>query len=106
MVLASRARQRGAEFAVTKRATKRRNSANDPKHEQWESRLEVCQLKTKAGENAGANNVGNNNGRRRDEADSPPRSSGLHRTTFSNRSHLWIDNPEIIRTGEFFRSGL
>ena len=106
MVFAAGTRQRRAEFAVTKRAAKRRDSANDPKHEQREPGLYVRQLKAKAGEDAGADDVGNNDGRCRDEPDSPPRSSRLHGTRFSNRSHLWIDNPEIIGTGEFFRCTL
>src|ERR1044071_5942394 len=96
MVFAAGARQCGAEFTIAKRAAQRRDSANDPKHEQRESRLNVCQLKTEAGEDARADNVGNNDRRRRKETDSPTRSSRLHRTRFSNRSHLWIDNPEII----------
>src|SRR4029453_10544947 len=106
MVFTSGARQRGAELAITKRAAKRGDSADDPKHEQRKSRLNIHQLKAKAGKDAGANNVGDNDGRRRNEPDSPPRSSRLHGTRFSNCSHLWIDNPEIIGTREFFRSDL
>jgi hypothetical protein len=30
----------------------------------------------------------------------------LQRTRFSGRCHFWIDNPEIIRASEFFRSAL
>ena len=78
MVFAAGARQCGAEFAITQRPAQRRDSANDPKHEQRESRLNICQLKAKAGEDAGANNVGNNDGSCRKKTDSPPRSSRLH----------------------------
>src|SRR5882724_2922450 len=106
MVFPSGARQRGAEFAITKRAAQRHDSANDPKHEQWESRLNVRQLKTEAGEDASADNVGNNDGKCRKETNRPSRSSRLQRTRLGNRSHLWIDNPEIIGTREFFRTGL
>src|SRR5215831_9975595 len=102
MVFASRARQRGAEFAITKRAAKCCDSPNHPKHEQRKSRLDVCQLKTKAGENASANNVGNNDGRCRDEADGSTRRSRLYGTRFGNCSHLWVDSPQIIGTREFF----
>src|SRR6266480_584305 len=106
MIFTAGARQRGAEFAITKRAAQRHDSANDPKHEQRESRLNICQLKAEAGEDARADNVGNNDGKCREETNRPPRSSRLQRTRFGNRSHLWIDNPEIIGASEFFRSGL
>ena len=72
MVLPSGTRQRGAEFAITKRAAKRRDSANDPKHEQRKSRLNVRQLKTKAREDPSANNVGNNDRGCCDETNGPP----------------------------------
>ena len=78
MIFTSGARQRGAEFAVTKRATKGRDSANDPKHEQRKSRLNIYQLKAEAGEDARADNVGDNDGRCRNKTDSAPRSSRLH----------------------------
>src|SRR5437762_4943252 len=106
MVFTSGTRERGAELAITECAAKRGDSANDPKHEQRESRLNIGQLKSKTGEDACANDVGDNDGRCRDEPDSSPRRSRLHGTRFSNRSHLQIDNPEIIRSSEFFRSGI
>src|SRR3954451_7591764 len=106
MIFTSGARQSGAELAITECAAKRSDSANDPKHEQGESRLNIRQLKAKTGKDAGANNVGDNDGRGRDESDSPPRRSGLHARRFSNCRHLQIDNPEIIGTSEFFRSGI
>src|SRR4030095_4181997 len=106
MVFTSGARQRGAKLAITTSDPKRSDSANDPKHKQRKSRLNVRQLKTKAGKDAGANNIGDNDGRRRNEPDSPPRSSRLHGTRFGNCSHLRIDNPEISGTSEFFRSDL
>ncbi len=106
MVFTPGARQRGAELAITKRAAKRRNAANDPKHEQRKPRLNICQLKTKAGEDARANDVGNNDGRCRNKTDGSPRRSRLHGTRFNNCSHLQIDNPKIIGSSEFFRSGV
>ena len=106
MVFTPGARQSGAELAITERAAKCGDSANDPKHEQGEPRLNIRELKAKTGKDAGANNVGNNDGRRRDESDSPPRRSGHHAARFSNCRHLQIDNPEIIGTSEFFRSGI
>ena len=36
----------------------------------------------------------------------PARSWRFHRTTFGGRSHLWIDNSEIMGTREFFRTGI
>ena len=74
MVFASGTRQRGTEFAITKRAAERHGSANHPKHQQRKSRLNIRQLKTEAGEDAGANNVGNNDGTGcREEADGASR---------------------------------
>src|SRR5215468_9110867 len=104
MIFTSGARQRGAELAITKGPTKRCDSANDPEHEQRKSGLNIRELETKTGEDAGANNVGDNDGRCRDKANSPPRRPRLHRTRFSNCSHFRIDNPEISGTREFFRS--
>src|SRR5438128_10542857 len=63
MVLPSGTRQRGAEFAITKRAAKRRHSANDPKHEQRKSRSNVRQWPTAAREDPNSDKVGNNDGR-------------------------------------------
>src|SRR5215470_10646426 len=74
MVLASGTRQRGGEFAVTESATKRRNSSDDPEHQQRESRLNIIQLKAKARENAGSDNVGDHYGAGGDETDGAPRS--------------------------------
>src|SRR5437016_9732157 len=105
MVFTPGARQSGAELAVTERAAECGDSANDPKHEQGEPRLNIRELKAKTGKDAGANNVGNNDGRLRDESDSPPRRSGHHATRFSNCRHLKIDNTEIIWTSEYSRSG-
>src|SRR5437870_1168836 len=62
MIFASGTRQRGAEFAITNRATKRRDSTDNPQHKQREPGLNVRQLKTKAGEDASANNVGDYDG--------------------------------------------
>src|SRR6266536_3650297 len=106
MVFTPGARQSGAELAITERAAKCGDPANDPKHEQGEPRLNIRQLKAKTGKNAGANNVGNNDGRRRDESDGSSRRSRLHGAGFSNCRHLQIDNPEIIGSSEFFRSAL
>ena len=74
MIFASRARQRGTKFSITKRTTKRCDSANDPKHEQRESGLNFRYLEAEAREDAGANDISNNNGGRRDKADRAPRS--------------------------------
>ena len=106
MVFPSGPRQRGTEFAVTKRATERHDSANDPKQEQREYRLNVCQLKAKAGKDSRADDVGDNDGRCRKKTNSSPLNTRLHRTAFGKCCHFWIDNLEIILTSEFFRSGL
>ena len=60
MIFASGARQRGAQFAIAKRAAKRHDSADDPQHEQGEPGLNVRQLETETRENAGADDIGNN----------------------------------------------
>src|SRR5437660_7726915 len=106
MIFPSGPRQPGTEFAVTKRATERHDAANDPKQEQRESRLNVCQLKAKAGKDSRADDVGDNDGRCRKKTNSSPLSTRLHRTAFGKCCHFWIDNLEIILTSEFFRSGL
>src|SRR5207248_9676324 len=73
MVFPAGTRQRRAEFAITKCAAKRGGSAYHPKHQKRKSRLNVRQLKTKARENAGPNNVGDNDRSRGDEADGASR---------------------------------
>ena len=94
MIFASGARQRGAQFAVAKRAAKRRDPADDPEHQQRESGLNVRQLKTEAREDAGADDVGNHDGARRHETDRPPRGWRFHGTRGSrDRSVIgWIDS--------------
>ncbi len=78
MIFASRTRQCGAEFAIAKRAAERRDSADDPKHEQRESRLNILQLKAETREDAGADNVGNHDRTCSDETDRPPRRCRLN----------------------------
>src|ERR1051326_359999 len=69
MILASGTRQRGTEFAIAKRTTKRGDSADHPKHQQREPCLNIGQLKAKTGENAGPYNVGNHDRTGCDKAD-------------------------------------
>ena len=73
MIFASRTREGGAQFAVAKRTAERRDSADDPKHEQREPGLNFRHLKTETREDAGADNVGNDDGTRGDETDRAPR---------------------------------
>src|SRR4051794_30229584 len=60
MVFAARSWQSGTEFAVTERAAKRHHSAHDPEQNQREARLDVGDLKPKAGEDTRPDNVSNN----------------------------------------------
>src|SRR5437016_14674103 len=57
MIFATGARERGAKLAVGERAAKRGNSANNPEHEQSKTGLNVGDLKSKTGEDAGADNI-------------------------------------------------
>jgi hypothetical protein len=91
MILAARTRERGAQFAVTKRTAKRRDSADDPEHKQRKPGLNVRQLKTETGKDARADDVGDNDGTRRDETDRTPRLR-FHGRTLSNDGHRGIDN--------------
>ena len=59
MIFAAGTRERGAELAVAKRAAKRSDSANDPKHDQREAGLDVGHLKSKTGEHTRADNICN-----------------------------------------------
>src|SRR3984893_157657 len=104
MVLASGAGQRGAEFAVAERATKRDDSADDPQHQQRKPRLNACQLKPKAREDAGANDVGNDNGTCCEKADATRGRSLFHSGMFSDGVHRSIDNRQISGNRELFRS--
>src|SRR5207253_5954215 len=108
MIFASGTRQRRAQFSVAKRAAKRRDSADDPKHEQREHGLNVRQLKTKARENSGADDVGNHNGRRREKTDSALGSGGLHGNALSKSSHGWVNGCIQVhdsRTSPISKSG-
>src|SRR5438477_12326789 len=59
MIFATGTWKRGTELAVTKRAAKRSNSADDPEHDQRETGLNVGDLKPETGEDAGADDVCN-----------------------------------------------
>ncbi len=61
MIFATGARERGAKLAVAERAAKRGDSANNPEHEQSKTGLNVGDLKSKTGEDAGADNICNHN---------------------------------------------
>src|SRR5207237_5472446 len=73
MIFTSGTRQCSAQFAITERAAKRGDSANDPKHEQCKSRLNFHHLETDAREDSRANDVRNNDGARREETHGPGR---------------------------------
>ena len=108
MIFPSGTRQRGAEFAITNRATKRRDSTDNPQHKQREPGLNVRQLKTKARENSGADDVGNHNGRRREKTDSALGSGGLHRNALIKSSHRWVNGCIQVhdsRTSPISKSG-
>ena len=62
MIFATGPRQGGAQFSVTKRATERDDAADQPQQEKWESRMNFRKLKSEAGENAGTDDVGDDNG--------------------------------------------
>ena len=104
MIFASGTRQCRAQFAVAKRTAECRDSADYPKHEQREPGLNFRYLKTETREDAGADNVGDNDGTRGDETDRAPRPRRFCKTSFVDVRHRWIDNPEITGTREFFWS--
>src|SRR4051812_24738224 len=61
MIFAAGARERCAQLTVTKRATERGDSTDDPEHQQSETRMNVGNLESKAGEDASADNIRNHN---------------------------------------------
>ena len=73
MIFAAGARKCGTQFAVTKRAAQRGDSADDPKHQQRETGLNVRDLKPEAGKNAGADNIRDHNPTGGEKADAPSR---------------------------------
>lgn len=77
MIFTAGTRQCGAQFTVAKRAAERGNSADHPKHQQGEARVNVSHLKTKAREDACANDIRDNNPAGSEESNSPQRSGGM-----------------------------
>ena len=69
MIFAAGSRQCRAELAITQRAAKRDETADYPKEQEREPGTDINKLKAKAGEDASANNVGNNDGTGRCKAD-------------------------------------
>lgn len=91
MVFASRARESGAEFAVTQRSAEGYDSAHHPEQKQNKTGMDLGQLKTEAGEYAGADNIGDNNPAGGNKADIPWRDRRCHGSRRVRRCDL-IDN--------------
>lgn len=77
MIFAAGPRQCRAQLAITKRAAKRGDSADDPKHQERKTRLDIGNLKSKASENAGADNVRNHDPAGGEKADRASRRSRI-----------------------------
>src|SRR5260370_36936710 len=82
MIFAPGTRERRAQFPVTNRAAKRCDSTDDPEHEQYESRMNLRQLKAEARENAVAHDICNPVGPCRTKTNLPSRVWRLHTATF------------------------
>ena len=67
MIFPARPRERRGELAVSQRAAKGADPAHAPKHHQDEAGLNADDLESEAGENAGADHVRHDDGRRRDQ---------------------------------------
>ena len=74
MIFAAGARKRGAQLTVTKRTAERSDSADNPKHQQSETRMDVGDLKSKTGEDAGADDICNHDPAGCKKTDGSPRS--------------------------------
>src|SRR5260370_21727251 len=87
MIFAPGTRERRAQFRVTKRAAKRCDSTDDPEHEQYESRMNLRQLKAEARANARADDIGNHDGACRNETNRPSRRWPLHAAISNSTGH-------------------
>ena len=92
MILAPGPRQSRAELAVAKRAAKRRNSSDDPKHQESKSRVDINDLKSEAGENAGTDNVCDDNSAGRRKSDRSRRFRRSDCVRFGDFVHCRLDN--------------
>src|SRR6266481_7469143 len=92
MIFAARAWQGGAKLAIANRAAQRRDPAHNPEHQEREPGLNARQLKSETREDAGADDIRNDNGAGRDETNRARRSWRFQRMTFSDTSHDLIDN--------------
>src|SRR2546430_16648164 len=92
MIFTARTRERSAQFAVTKRAAKRSDSANDPEHEQGKTRVKIDNLKSETGEHTGADDVCDHNSAGGEKADRPRRGSQIRRGAVRGFRHLAHDN--------------
>ncbi len=92
MIFAARARERGAELAVTERAAERGDSTDNPKHQQSKTRMDVGDLKSKTGEDASADNIRNHNPAGREKTDRSPRRSQMRRGWLGGFVHVGVDN--------------
>ena len=76
------------EFAVTERPAERRDSTDEPKHQQRKSRLNIFQLKTETREDPGPDDVGDHDRARSYKTDGPPGRCRLDRSRMCKRGHL------------------
>ena len=92
MIFAAGTRKRRAQLAVTKRATKRGDSTDDPEHEQGKAGLDVGNLKSKAGKYTGANNVRDYDPARRKKTDGSTGFAQTRAVWLGGSVHIGIDN--------------
>ncbi len=62
VIFTAGSRQARAELSIGQCTAQCRYATHQPEHHQHKRRLDINELKTKAGENTGANHVGDNNG--------------------------------------------
>ena len=106
MVLAAGTWQRGAQFAVTKCAAERGNSTDDPEHEQGEARLNVNDLKSETGKNAGADDVCDHDSAGGKKTDGARRSSQVRRGRVGGMVHVWRDNGIVRQIRQLIEQSL
>ena len=94
MIFAAGTRKCCAQLTVTKRAAERGDSPNDPEHEQSKTRVDVGNLKSEAGEHAGANNVCNHDPARCEKTDGSSRSLPIRRGRLGQLVHDRVDPPK------------
>ena len=69
MILAAGARKRRAQLRIGERTAKRANAADRPERHDGETRRQISDLKTQAGEDARAHHVGDHDAGRGEERD-------------------------------------